>query len=458
LIHVLDFNDGIKWVLRLPLKDPGSRRLQSEIMTMHFIRKYTTIPIPDIISFDSTTENEIASPYTIMQFNDGTPVCQIWWDESGPTPLEERRHRILDTVASAMSQLTQFKFNKIGCLEFEGDTRSHLVSSPKIGPLNIEQEEEIRQQEAEHNGAIFKSVGPFDSSREYLTSLLDAQIIEDDSFAIGMNRLLRMMVESLPLSSSIVESLPLSRSIVESLPLSRSMTENESFVLTHPDFGGQNFLVAEDGTLTAIIDWDNVQTVPQWIGCRSYPAWLTRDWDPLMYGYPEAERENSPEELDAYRKYYAGRMASLGSAQFTTKSHIYEAIYNASSSPACADSIIDKIFHHLFPVEDNDDNYNPDTPDLGEVVEALAEESLEEHVENKVLSSIQELLSLPEETPTTTVTHHLSTGKKLWRFLRKWTGATLIFALSLIPKWSGILNFFRNARPRTDVSIGRRRV
>lgn len=428
MIHVLDFNNGIKWVLRLPLKDPGSRRLQSEIMTMRFIRKYTTIPIPDIISFDSTTENEIASPYTIMQFNEGTPVCQIWWDENGPTPLEERRHRILDTVASAMSQLTQFKFNKIGCLEFEGDTRS-----PKIGPLNIiDQEEEIRQQEAEHNGAIFKSVGPFDSSREYLTSLLDAQVVEDDSFTIGMNRLLRMMVES--------------------LPLSRSMAENESFVLTHPDFGGQNFLVSEDGTLTAIIDWDNVQTVPQWIGCRSYPAWLTCDWDPLMYGYPEAERESSPEELDAYRKYYAGRMASLGSAQFTTKSHIYEAIYNASSNPDCADSIIVKIFHHLFPVEGSDDNYNPDTPDLGETIEALAEEGLEEHVEKKIVLGIQELLSLPAETPTT-VTPCLSTGEKVWRFLRMCTGATLAFALSPIPKWSGILNFFRRARPRADVSL-----
>lgn len=75
-------------------------------MTIHFIRKNTTIPIPDIIKFDPNSANEIASPYMMMQFAEGSPVCKLWWDEIGPTPLEERRHRILDNIASAMSQIS----------------------------------------------------------------------------------------------------------------------------------------------------------------------------------------------------------------------------------------------------------------------------------------------------------------------------------------------------------------
>jgi hypothetical protein len=38
--------------------------------------------------------------------------------------------------------------------------------------------------------------------------------------------------------------------------------DHESFVLSHPDVDSQNVLVSEDGTLTALLDWDNVHTVP----------------------------------------------------------------------------------------------------------------------------------------------------------------------------------------------------
>ena len=35
------------------------------------------------------------------------------------------------------------------------------------------------------------------------------------------------------------------------------------FVLSHPDFGSQNVLVDDDGTITGIIDWDNVDICPR---------------------------------------------------------------------------------------------------------------------------------------------------------------------------------------------------
>lgn len=447
LIHVLNFSDGVKWILRLPLEtlegsSTTARRLESEVMTMGFIRQNTTIPIPEVISFDPHTENEITSPYIIMPFDEGTPVCQIWWDECGPTPLEKRRHKILDTVADAMSQLTKFRFNKIGMLEFEVGSLS-----PKVGPINVlDQGVEMEQYATqEDTGAVFKHIGPFDSSQEYITSLHDSQEAPDDSYGVGMHRLLAMMIENLPLSSPI--------------------EGKESFGLTHPDFSGQNFLVSEDGTLTAIIDWDNVQTAPDCIGCCSYPAWLTRDWDPLMYGYgtPDTKWENSPEELEGYRNYYATKMSSLGSAKFTTKSHIHEAVCIAASNPLCMYHITDKIFHHMFPEEGIDDDYNPDTLDLGMITEALGGEGLEEEVEQRILGSIKELLSLPGDAPTHSVSSQWSKGSRLWHFIGKWTGVTLIFSLcaslhsrgviSALLRWPGIINFFMGPRARNESMV-----
>ena len=65
------------------------------------------------------------------------------------------------------------------------------------------------------------------------------------------------------------------QSIPPSIPIKAA--EPESFVLPHPDFACQNVLISEDGTLTAVIDWDDVHTVPRCIGYTRYPNWITRD-------------------------------------------------------------------------------------------------------------------------------------------------------------------------------------
>jgi hypothetical protein len=119
------------------------------------------------------------------------------------------------------------------------------------------------------------------------------------------------------------------------------------------------FKVLEDGTLTALIsDWGNVHTVPRCIGySRYYPAWITRDWDPIKYGYgfPTCRPENSQEELDSFRRRYADEMKSLvpGEANdFANKSHLYEAVWIAASSSLCTDTIC-KEFSCVFSQKTN---------------------------------------------------------------------------------------------------------
>jgi hypothetical protein len=96
---------------------------------MRFIKDETTIPLPEVYAFDTTSENEIRVPYIVMSFIDGFTVNSLWFDNTGPTPLEERRLRILDTIAEAMSQLQKFQFDKIGSLQFNNGT-----DNIEIGP------------------------------------------------------------------------------------------------------------------------------------------------------------------------------------------------------------------------------------------------------------------------------------------------------------------------------------
>ena len=128
LVFIVEFADGVKYVVRVPCTGWGNRytentrnALESQIMTMRLIRNETTIPVPEIYGFDASQANELGAPYLVMSFIPGSTVAKLWFDQDGPTLLEERRRRVLDTVAEAMSQLRKFQFKKIGSLELTAD-------------------------------------------------------------------------------------------------------------------------------------------------------------------------------------------------------------------------------------------------------------------------------------------------------------------------------------------------
>ena len=196
-----------------------------------------------------------------------------------------------------------------------------------------------------------------------------------DKFSIGLHQLLRMMIRCLPPSVASEE------------------TDRESFVLAHPDLDSQNLLVSEDGTVTALIDWDNVHTVPRCIGYSRYPSWLTRDWDPMKYGYGKSgsRPENSPEELEYFREVYAAHINSLLSEtiDYSTKSHLYEAVWIAASSPMCLDHIVEKIFLHLALKDSEGEQLY-----LYDTAVDLADDELEEDIESSLITGFQELFAV----------------------------------------------------------------
>ena len=90
--------------------------------------------------------------------------------------------------------------------------------------------------------------------------------------------------------------------------------------------------------MAGLIDWDLVHTIPEYLGYAKYPSWITRDWDPLMHGWPKmVDSEDSPEALERYREHYNTEFGNaLGSAadwKWTKKSHMVEAIWIALNSP-----------------------------------------------------------------------------------------------------------------------------
>ena len=412
LVYIVDFDDGVKYVVRIPGTGWGDRYtesakklLESQVTTMRFVHDNTTIPVPEIYAFDSTLTNELGAPWTVMSFIPGSTVAELWNDEDGPTSLEDRRRRALETIAEAMSQLRNFQFDKIGSFELPGQTDEH--SNTKIGPLHSFSQDSLDTIGDPDYGTVIRveQAGPFQTSMSYMLDQLPEEGSLGNELDIGALKLNKMLLSHLPKSSHHPFS---TRSV-------------ESFVLSFPDFDSQNIMIDERGNLTGLLDWDNVQTYPRFLGYCRYPSFIMRDWDFLGYEYPGYPHESSPEELARYRQIYLNNMTHcLGGkydAIFTAKSHIFEALRIATEGNTIYRlEFMREFLRKIVPeLEETDDIM---------VLGDLGEGALEPEYIKRLDKGIQELLSV--QVPP-----------------RKW---------SLSSIWAGFSAFFQCGRKHNQLS------
>ncbi|PPQ79714.1 hypothetical protein CVT25_003285 [Psilocybe cyanescens] len=354
VVWFLDFADGAQWVFRTPIVEWSpllEQRMRSDIIAMKLIQKNTTIPIPRIYDYSAIPENAIGRPYMLMERVKGTQLCKLWFNPAWFS--QARRNTVFESLVSYMSQLKALSFPSIGSLDYDAQLDEHVVI-PLLPSYD----------DLENADTTIR--GPYSTVHTYLLGEITRQ------FA------------SAPTTDHKV-SLALLRLFAGSLP--DETLDGPPFVLSMPDFNYQNVFVDDEGNVTGIIDWDGMIIGPRQGGYARYPSWITRDWDPLVYGYPgnenestaegqgsdeEAERpttpasqlvtpirpreelqEDSPATLEAFREEYlaAFTRADPISAHYTRHSHVYEALEIAISSPFCRGHIIDKLSRYVFGQE-----------------------------------------------------------------------------------------------------------
>ena len=298
------FADGTLWVLKVPASGhsqcwdvPAREALTSEALTMRLIRRQTTIPVPEVFAFDASLENELGCPFILMELIHGKPLNDVWFTQGVSQPKQEQiRTRALQGITEAMTQLNSFAFNQGGSLLF--DAKGNVAG---IGSSNIVDDETqyAKMHSKDYDNTMaFCQHGPFTDPSSYLPSLLDAREGKGERCEVeeGAHKLLRLFIE---------------------WSVTAGKTEEKPFVLAHADLDYQNILVNNDGSLAGIIDWDGVAAVPLYIGCQSFPKFLTQDYDPANYAYDveagkpmEGYLAHSPAELACYRAMYAQFMES----------------------------------------------------------------------------------------------------------------------------------------------------
>lgn len=390
VLFPLTFCNGIRWIAKVPINgtpatwdETSAAALASEVATMRLLKRETTIPLPDVLDYSEATENVIGCPYILMSFISGKPLYDVWFGQlSGASPEDTRarRTRALEDIASAMVQLGKFSFQKGGFPRLREDG-----AWPEIGPMRrIDQNamlERLDREDEPSDDTIYSKCPVFDDPKAYYIHFLDTH------------------TEELPMPKAVARIL---RYLVAWVPEPVGM---RPFVLSHPDYDIQNFIVSEEGRLQGIIDWDGVAATPRTIGNERYPGWLTRDWDPIMYGYtesmddgvePDGVWEDSPESLAYYRNVYSSAMSSKlaeeghdsDRAKLCRMSLITDNLAIAVDDPRCRNGILRRMVQEMSAIAGPDDEL-----DFMDLTDAFVEDDVDEETMERLRRGFQALLS-----------------------------------------------------------------
>lgn len=320
---------------------------------MRYLRKHTAIPVPEIFHWDTELDNHIGAPFTVMAFVDGESPKELWFEGVYPEQgsmreekeygfnfrrvkklkgLERRRQKILKSLATTLAEFQHLKFDKLGSLSCADGEDGPLEVIP-FSNLCYGREEAGYSADSGIDGKIFNHTI---ASLQFLLRKMKYLWEYEEKMAIDANNDPLTDSEDDPFTDTDIKRglEHLYGIVLCCLPIPRR-DESETFVLAPPDFGSQNIKCNKDGEITALIDWDLVDTRPHITGWCTPPEWLAMDWyRPGRYTWPD--NVMAPADLERYRNDYAGYLRDAcddsDEAQdwkFTTKAPMFEAIVDS---------------------------------------------------------------------------------------------------------------------------------
>ncbi|KAF7375674.1 Altered inheritance of mitochondria protein 9, mitochondrial [Mycena sanguinolenta] len=129
-------------------EDEAATRLISEVATLAWVRKNTTIPVPKVYHYDFSPDNPVGARYMIMEMISGPTLARGWQDIS---PAD--RKKVLAEVVGWERQLLDIHFAASGSISDADGTIGPMALSSRL-------ESNLRQ----------PYTGPFRSTRDYLAA------------------------------------------------------------------------------------------------------------------------------------------------------------------------------------------------------------------------------------------------------------------------------------------------
>ncbi|KAJ4306808.1 hypothetical protein N0V88_000176 [Collariella sp. IMI 366227] len=286
------------YIFRVSIPVEPFYKTESEIATMEYIRRHTSIPVPPVIAYSSSDNNDLGYEWILMEMMPGEPLRKLW-----PTMPNEARVRVFVELAHHVKTLVSLQFSKFGNIFF-ADVADHVltsqasqasqVSETRTGGIVIDKDlgpdknfvlGRIVAQDFFFDKRLHYpgSRGPFNTTRELVDMRMDllGKRIRHLSPNEGEAWYCENDRELARFKDRVYELFDQMKAIVPSLVPHDNGPEDRG-VLFHDDLSEHNLLLDPvTYKLMAVVDWESVSVLPAYETYDAMPAWLSdRDWRP----------------------------------------------------------------------------------------------------------------------------------------------------------------------------------
>ncbi|MCJ1381219.1 hypothetical protein MMC17_004328 [Xylographa soralifera] len=250
-------------LMRVTLPVDPSNKTNSEVATITFVRQTTDIPVPQIITFDNSSENELGFEWILMEMLPGETLRTRWRKLS-----EDAKRDLVKQVAKYQAQLCQNYLPGIGnifvdqvVLPMSKQLLRRTVAKTKYEVLFVDRLVSMIFFWGDHI-AQDVSRGPFENSQDWIRARLSLVLTDQERILKTSDN--KDDIENSEDAKEIVEKL---LKLLPSVFPSNTGTP-ELNVLFHDDLSMQNILVDDHEKITSFIDWECVSALPLWRACE----------------------------------------------------------------------------------------------------------------------------------------------------------------------------------------------
>lgn len=146
-------------------------KTESEVATIEYIRRHTTIPVPKVYAYDSSVDNKLGLEWIMMEKMKGQPLLHHWDTHDHKTDrfnMSTKLH-IAKTVAEWVHQLSKLTFDKIGSLYIDWDSQEPTFKLGRTVDIELFRGRRLAYK-------VFR--GPFRDVEQYYRSVIESQLQE----------------------------------------------------------------------------------------------------------------------------------------------------------------------------------------------------------------------------------------------------------------------------------------
>lgn len=273
-------------LMRVSLPVHPRHKTRGEVATLQWVRDNTEIPVPKVVAFQDSNDNEIGFEWILLELMPGTPVYRRW-----RTMSMEQKVALTNRIAEFEAQLASCgspdtTFRNIGTLEIdlkdENDGKAKTCAPGQMVSHNFFMGDHLHYDVPR---------GPFRSTHDWLRSELNIIVIEQIQ--------LIAKAEDEDDRQEAQEHLRSAEKLLGLLPkvFPAEQDSLEATAIYHDDLNLNNILVDEEGNITAVVDWECVSALPIWMAAK-YPRFLR---DGGRDEKPERESYSNEQPISIYK-------------------------------------------------------------------------------------------------------------------------------------------------------------